>query len=77
MKIGDLVQSRRVEERELFGMGMVVDRCETGQCDSQIHKDAHWIIHFPNRKDQESIAAFIHTGPVLGQEKQFKWVVVS
>jgi len=77
MRIGDLVQSRWEEEQELFGMGMIVDRCETGQCDSQVHNsDPHWIIHLPNRKAHAGIAAFIHTGPTPRWEKEFKWRVI-
>ena len=76
MKIGDLVQSRWEEERELFGMGMIVDRCKAGQCDSQIHKHAHWVIHFPNRKARAGIAAFIHAGPRVWGEGEFKWRVI-
>ena len=76
MKIGDLVQSRWEEERELFGIGMIVDRCEAGQCDHKIHKDEHWVIHFPNGRDKEGIAAFVHAGPMPGREKEFKWRVI-
>jgi len=77
MKIGDLVQSRWKEERALYGIGIVINRCEEGACERQVHEDAHWIIHFPNRKEDGSVAGFIHTGPIAGQEKQFKWMVIS
>ena len=76
MKVGDLVQSRWEEERELFGMGMIVDRCEAGQCDSHVHKDAHWVIHLPHKKAGAGIAEFIHTGPTPGHEKEFKWRLI-
>ena len=77
MKVGDLIQSRWDEEREFYGIGMIIDRCEDNMCEQHVHVHAHWIMHFPNRKNKTSTADFIHSGPSRDREKQFKWVLAA
>ena len=80
MKIGDLVHHRRDEYRDDWGIGMIVDRCEAGACESLLRfplKHAHWVIHFPNRVHPRAMAAFVHSGPRPGREDKFKWVEVE
>jgi len=85
MKIGDLIQHRAARgftdgawRRDEWGIGMIVGHCQAGTCEARVHRHAHWILHFPNRKYKDSTAEFQHTRVSEGLDKDnLKWVVVE
>ena len=77
MKVGALVHHRHARGRADWGIGMIVDRCEAGACESRPTEHAHWVIHFPNRVHPHAMSAFVHSGPRPGREDKFKWVEIE
>ena len=78
MKVGDLIQHRRNDQREAWGLGMIVDHCEPGACKAGVSVRNHWVIHFPNRKDKEATAEFIHNRISEGLDRDnLKWMLVA
>ena len=79
MKIGDLIQHRGYRGLEdHWGIGMIVGHCAQLECKAGVHRHAHWILHFPNRRDKEASAEFQHTRVSEGRDKdKLKWLVVE
>jgi len=78
MQIGSLIQHRRDEHRDEWGLGIVVDQCVPHTCEARVSVQHHWVIHFPNRKHKESTAEFLHTQVSEGLDKdKIKWMVIA
>lgn len=78
MKVGSLIQHRRDDQQDDWGLGVIVDHCEAGTCDARVSVRDHWVIHFPNRKYKESTAEFLHTQVSRGlNSDNLKWMVIA
>ena len=78
MKVGSLIQHRRTDQQDYWGFGIIIDRCEAGTCKAVVSVRDHWVIHFPNRKDKEATAEFVHNRVSEGLDKDnLKWMVVA
>ena len=78
MKVGSLIQHRRNDQQDDWGLGIIVDRCEADACKAGVSVRDHWVIYFPNRNDKEATAELIHNRVSEGLDKDnLKWMVVA
>jgi hypothetical protein len=78
MKVGSLIQHRRDDQQNDWGLGIIVDHCEAGTCKAGVSVGHHCVIHFPNRRDKEATAEFVHNRVSEGLDKDnLKWMVIA